>query len=268
MKQPIILSIAGSDTLSGAGIQADLKTIHALGGYAVTVTAAITAQNFNGVQAVYPLPAEQVAAQCDSLLSNVQIDAIKIGQLASAEIIQTLSQSLKQVNCPIVLDPVLISSSGHTLLSKSAHSILIKQLLPLASVITPNIPEVNALLGTDFKGLANEMTDIGLAFFGLGVQAVLVKGGHSSDAKAVDYLLLPNKSPQAFSSPRLANLNVKGTGCALSSALAFYLSQGKNLPHAVEQAKAFLYQHLAHKHFAELSQPVDSTRVIDPFITA
>lgn len=266
MSQPIILSIAGSDTLAGAGIQADLKTIQALDGYAVTVTTAITAQNFNGVQAVYPLSAEQVAAQCDSLLSNVQIDALKIGQLASAEIIQTLSQSLQGLNCPIVLDPVLVSSSGQSLLSKSAHSILIKQLLPLASVITPNIPEVNALLGTDYKGLTNEMTDIGLAFFGLGVQAVLVKGGHSSDDQAVDYLLLPNKPPQAFASPRLVNLNVKGTGCALSSALAFYLSQANNLPQAVEKAKAFLYQQFKQAHFANIAQPSESARLLQPFV--
>ncbi|MBE0493479.1 MAG: bifunctional hydroxymethylpyrimidine kinase/phosphomethylpyrimidine kinase [Thiomicrospira sp.] len=267
MKQPIILSIAGSDTLAGAGLQADLKTIHALGGYAVTVTTAITAQNFAGVQAVYPLPSDQVAAQLDSLLSNVQIDAIKIGQLASAKIIQVLSQSLQGLHCPIVLDPVLVSSSGQALLSESAHSTLIKQLLPLASIITPNIPEVNTLLGTDFKGLANQMADIGRAFFALGVQAVLVKGGHSLDDQAVDYLLLPNQAPQAFSSPRIANLHVKGTGCALSSALAFYLSQGNSLEKAVEQAKAFLFQHLAQAHFAQLNQPVDSPRLINPSLS-
>lgn len=266
MTQPIILSIAGSDTLSGAGVQADLKTIHALGGYAVTVTTAITAQNFSGVTAVYPLPPEQVAAQLDSLLSQVKIDAIKIGQLASADIIQTLSQSLKAIDCPIVLDPVLVSSSGRVLLSESAHDILIKQLLPQVNLITPNIPEVNALLGKDFKGLATEMNEIGFAFFGLGVQAVLVKGGHSLDRQAVDYLLLPDMAPQAFSSPRLASLNVKGTGCALSSALAFYLSHSKNLPSAVEQAKVFLYQHLAASHFSKISQPVDSPRLINPFL--
>ncbi|WP_038125784.1 bifunctional hydroxymethylpyrimidine kinase/phosphomethylpyrimidine kinase [Thiomicrospira pelophila] len=266
MNQPIILTIAGSDTLAGAGLQADLKTIHALGGYAVTVTTAITAQNFAGVQAVFPLSAAQVSAQLDSLLLNVKIDAIKIGQLASAEIIQALSQSLKPAQCPIVLDPVLVSSSGQALLSPSAHSTLIRQLLPLAQLITPNIPEVNALLGTKYKGLADEMSDIGQAFFALGVQAVLVKGGHSLDDEAVDYLLYPDRPPQVFSAPRLTHLNVKGTGCALSSALAFYLSQGDDLIHATGHAKTFLYQNLTHAHYAEISQPTESARLINPFL--
>lgn len=266
MNQPIILTIAGSDTLAGAGLQADLKTIHALGGYAVTVTTAITAQNFAGVQAVFPLPTEQVKTQLDSLLSNVKMDAIKIGQLASAEIIQTLSQSLQGLDCPIVLDPVLVSSSGQALLSESAHSILIKHLLPQASLITPNIPEVNALLDSDFKGLVDEMPEISQAFFALGAKAILVKGGHSSDNLAVDYLLLADQPPQTFVGPRIANLNVKGTGCALSSALAFYLSQDHDLNRAAQQAKAFLYHHLASSHYANISQPAKSSRLINPFL--
>lgn len=241
-----ILTIAGSDPLGGAGIQADIKTIHAHQHYALSVTTAINAQNSQGVQAVNPLPVEWVAQQLDSLLSDVKIDAIKIGQLASADIMALLADRLTLLNCPIVLDPVLISSSGKRLLAQSAQPGLVHQLMPLARLITPNIPEVNALLNTQYRGLADEMSQIGEQFFALGMQAVLVKGGHSDDRLAVDYLLLPGQPPQAFSAQRIPHLNVKGTGCILSSAIACALADGKTLPHAVAQAKQYLYNQFSH----------------------
>lgn len=241
-----ILTIAGSDPLGGAGLQADLKTIQAHHAYGLSVTTAINAQNTQGVMAVNPLPVECVAQQLDSLLSDVQIDAIKIGQLASAEIITLLADRLAAPNCPIVLDPVLISSSGKRLLTESAQPGLLHQLMPLATLITPNIPEVNALLNASYQGLAAEMPHIASQFFALGMQAVLVKGGHSSENRAVDYLLLPNQNPLAFSTPRIADLNVKGTGCILSSAIAYRLAAGNSLPDAAAKAKHYLYNQFNH----------------------
>ncbi len=241
-----ILTIAGSDPLGGAGIQADIKTIHAHQHYALSVTTAINAQNTQGVQAVNPLPVEWVAQQLDSLLADVQIDAIKIGQLASAEIIELLADRLAGLSCPIVLDPVLISSSGKRLLAQSAQPGLVHQLMPLATLITPNIPEVNALLNMQYHGLVDEMPQIAEQFFALGIQAVLVKGGHSAESRAVDYLLLPKQPPQAFSAPRIPYLNVKGTGCILSSAIACGVADGQTLPDAVAQAKQYLYNRFNH----------------------
>lgn len=241
-----ILTIAGSDPLAGAGLQADLKTIQAHHAYALSVTTAINAQNTQGVQAVNPLPLEWVAQQLDSLLSDVQIDAIKIGQLASAQIIDVLANRLAALNCPIVLDPVLISSSGKRLLAESAQPGLVARLMPLATLITPNVPEVNALLNANYRGLESEMPQIAAQFFALGMQAVLIKGGHSIEDMAVDYLLLPSQNPLAFSAPRIADLNVKGTGCVLSSAIACALASGKNMPDAVAQAKHYLYKQFNH----------------------
>jgi len=247
MNQPsVVLTIAGSDPLGGAGFQADIKTIHAHQAYALNVITAINAQNMQGVQAVNPLPAEWVAQQLDSLLGDVKIDAIKIGQLADAEIIQVVAARLRSVNCPIVLDPVLISSSGKRLLAQHAQPGLVASLMPLARLITPNIPEVNALLNADFRGTFSEMPQIAEHFFALGMQAVLVKGGHSIEDMAVDYLLLPNQAPLVFSAPRIADLNVKGTGCVLSSAITCGLAEGKALPDAVAQAKHYLYNRFNH----------------------
>ncbi len=246
MNKPVVLTIAGSDPLCGAGIQADIKTIHAHQAYALSVITAINAQNTQGVQGVNPLPSDWVAQQLDNLLSDVKIDAIKIGQLASTEIIELVAERLRTVHYPIVLDPVLISSSGKRLLPQHAQPGLVQHLMPIASLITPNIPEVNALLKSNYQGLATEMPQIGEQFFALGMQAVLVKGGHSAENMAVDYLLLPNQTPLAFSAPRINDLNVKGTGCVLSSAIACGLAEGKTLPDAVAAAKHYLYNQFNH----------------------
>jgi hydroxymethylpyrimidine/phosphomethylpyrimidine kinase len=243
-----VLTLAGSDPLGGAGIQADIKTIQTFGGYALSVITAINAQNSQGVQAVFPLAVEQVAAQLDALLNDVDIDAIKLGQLASPDTVDLLAQRLQNQRAPIVLDPVIISSSGQRLLDELALAGLLKHLMPLCDLITPNIPEVNTLLGAHYHGRADEMHEIGQAFFQQGIRAILVKGGHSDEQQAVDYLLQVDQPIQAFSAPRLTALNVKGTGCFLSSAIATLLAQGETLSHAIALAKQRLHQHFSQPH--------------------
>lgn len=263
---PTILSIAGSDSSAGAGLQADLKTIHALGGYALTVPTAITAQNSLGVAAVYPLAPEIVRLQLETLFADYQIQAIKIGMLGNLAILKVVVECLQlHPEIPIVLDPVLISSSGRPLLETAALPLFIEQLLPLATVVTPNIPEINALIQSatpsnshsSFIGEAIEVSAMAQSLFALGVQNAVIKGGHSVDAEAVDYLVMPNAlSPtlpiiQAYSSIRLATVNTHGTGCTYSAAIATELAKGKTLAQAVKAAKSYLFKALNHAHRAQ-----------------
>ena len=270
LKTPLatVLSIAGSDSSAGAGLQADLKTIHVLGGYALTVPTAITAQNSLDVSAVYPLSAEIIKAQLDCLASDYQIQAVKIGMLGNIEVLKTVISWLKEANIPqVVLDTVLISSSGKPLLETSALPIFIKELLPLATVITPNLPELNALLNRSqdqsFVGESSEMVEIAQGLFDLGVQSAVIKGGHSVEKEAVDYLITADKtettgfSLKSFTSERLEVTDSHGTGCTLSSAIATELAKGYSLEHAVQKAKNFLFDALAN---AEKAQPCYKTR--------
>ena len=256
---PTILSIAGSDSSAGAGLQADLKTIHALGGYALTVPTAITAQNSLGVAAVYPLAPEIVRLQLETLLVDYQIQAIKIGMLGNLAILKVVIECLQQYpEIPVVLDPVLISSSGRPLLETQALPLFITQLLPLVTIVTPNIPELNVLIQSAthsnphhaFVGKAVEVSAMAQCLFALGVQNAVIKGGHSVEAEAVDYLVMPNdKSPnhpiiQTYSSIRLETSNTHGTGCTYSSAIATELAKGKTLQQAVKVAKNYLFKAL------------------------
>ncbi len=264
---PTILSIAGSDPSAGAGLQADLKTIHALGGYALTVPTAITAQNSLGVTAVYPLAPEIVRLQLETLFADYQIQAIKIGMLGNLAILKVVIECLQQhPEIPIVLDPVLISSSGRALLETEALPTFITQLLPLATVVTPNIPEINALIQSttpsqayhDFIGEAVEVPVMAQCLFALGVQNAVIKGGHSLETEAVDYLVISNdKSPnqpviQSYSSIRLVTSNTHGTGCTYSSAIATELAKGKTLAQAVKVAKNYIFKALDN---AQIAQP-------------
>ena len=250
-----VLCIAGSDSSAGAGLQADLKTIHALGGYALTVPTAITAQNSFGVTAVYPLAPEIVQVQLETLFADYQIQAIKIGMLGNLGILKVVLDCLQQhPEIPMVLDPVLMSSSGRPLLEAEALPLFIKTLLPLATVVTPNIPELNALIQsstpyTTFRGQADEVPEMAECLFSLGVQNAVIKGGHSIETEAIDYLVMSNNasynphhlpSIQAYSSLRLETPNTHGTGCTYSSALAVELAKGKALPQAVKASKAYL----------------------------
>ncbi len=266
---PTILSIAGSDSSAGAGLQADLKTIHALGGYALTVPTAITAQNSLGVAAVYPLAPEIVRLQLETLLADYHIQAIKIGMLANLAILKVVIECLLQhPKIPVVLDPVLISSSGRALLETQALPLFITQLLPLATVVTPNIPEINTLIQAAipsqphhaFMGKAVEVPAIAQCLFALGVQSMVIKGGHSVETEAIDYLVVPNeKTPdhptiQRYSSIRLETSNTHGTGCTYSSAIATELAKGQTLQQAVKEAKSYLFKTLENARIAQPNQ--------------
>lgn len=243
---PTVLTIAGADSYGGAGIQVDSKVIHALGGYAFSVITALTAQNSTGVKSVLITPTEMFKAQLEAILDDIEVDAVKIGMLGNAEIIIMVAEAIKKYRLKnIVLDTVLVSSSGKALLEEDAVDVMVKELFPLVDMITPNIPEVNRLLATQYVGAENEIAKMAEGLFTLGVKAVLIKGGHSMDREnASDYLCRPNSTPQCFSNARLYTTHTHGTGCVLSSAIAIALAKGESMEHTVKHAKAFLYQKL------------------------
>ena len=248
-----VLTIAGSDSSGGAGIQADLKTIMALGGYGMTAITAITAQNTHGVSAVDAVSPAMVAAQIDAVFNDISVVAVKTGMLFSAEIIEVVAQKMRQYQPRfLIVDPVMIAQSGHALLQADAVEMLKLQLLPLATMITPNIPEAQALTGlmdeTDQVKLANS-----LQTFCSG--AILVKGGHCDDAvSSRDYLLLPGAEGYWYSMPRINTTNTHGTGCTLASAIATLLAQGEGLRNAVQAAKMYLQGALIHGAAKPLGQ--------------
>jgi len=241
---PTILTIAGSDPYGGAGVQVDAKTIHALGGYAFTVTTALTAQNSTGVKALSATSKAMFKMQLENLLDDIYVVAVKIGMLANAEIIEVVVEAIQKYKLKnIVLDTVLVSSSGKMLLEKSAIEVMVEKLFPLVDLITPNLLEINQLLNRNYKGYEEEAKSIGLAFFDLGVKAVLVKGGHSYDTKnATDFLVEKASLVTSYTTPRVKTTHTHGTGCLLSSAIATSLAHGKTLQTSVKYAKDFLYK--------------------------
>ncbi len=240
---PNILSIAGSDPSGGAGIQADLKAISANGGYAMSVITALTAQNTRGVQAVSLCGIDVIAAQIASLRADIRIDAIKIGMLGDAAIIGCVAEGIAGLDVPVVLDPVMVAKGGDRLLRAEAVSAL-RDLLPRADLITPNLPEAADLLGCDEAATLAQMRDQAHALLALGPRAVLLKGGHLAGDQCPD-LLVTVQSEQRFDAPRIATRNTHGTGCTLSSALATHLGAGRSLPDAVQRAKDYLTAALA-----------------------
>lgn len=233
-RQPRLLSIAGSDSGGGAGIQADLKTFSAHQCYGMTVVTAITAQNTVGVQGVEAVSCGMVAQQLNSVLDDIGADAIKTGMLASAETIDAIVDVLQRHGgkCPVVVDPVCVSTSGHTLLPASAVSTIKLRLLPLATIVTPNIPEAELLAGYEAGAIKTvaDMRECAIKLGGLGCRYILVKGGHSDSAKTVvDLLWDGEKSEEVlYERPRIATRNTHGTGCTLSAAIACQLAKGKS----------------------------------------
>jgi hydroxymethylpyrimidine/phosphomethylpyrimidine kinase len=235
-----VLTIAGSDSGGGAGIQADLKTFSALGAYGCSVLAALTAQNTRAVTAIHEVPPRFVAAQIDSVFYDIEIAAVKIGMLSSSAVIEAVADGLT-CHRPrnIVLDPVMVAKSGDRLLRPDAFASLRRRLLPLADVVTPNLPEAGDLLG-----LAPPVDEAGMiaaaaALRELGPRAVLVKGGHTAAPESIDVLDDGGK-PLVLVAQRLQTANTHGTGCTLSSAIAALLAQGMSLRDAVQAAKAYL----------------------------
>ncbi|MCE8544332.1 bifunctional hydroxymethylpyrimidine kinase/phosphomethylpyrimidine kinase [Ruegeria pomeroyi] len=236
----IALTIAGSDSGGGAGIQADLKAMSALGVYGASVITAVTAQNTCAVTAVHGIPTQVIRAQIDAVLGDLDVKAIKIGMLATPEIIGVVADAIAGFDGAIVLDPVMVAKSGDALLAAEAIGALRRLLVPRASVLTPNLPEAARLLETNDARSLNEVTAQGRALVALGADAVLMKGGHASGAICHDLLVGPEGVLAEFTAPRLATKNTHGTGCTLSSAIAAGLAKGLTLKSAVQEAHTYL----------------------------
>jgi hydroxymethylpyrimidine/phosphomethylpyrimidine kinase len=237
---PIAVTIAGSDSSGGAGIQADLKTFSALGVYGASVIAALTAQNTVGVNAIHDVPPDFIAAQMDAVFSDLEVSAVKIGMLSQAAVIETVAQRLDHWRAPnIVLDPVMVATSGDRLLTPDAIDVLKRVLIPRALVITPNLLEAAALLDSPLAHSESEMRGQGERLLALGARAVLIKGGHGEGAESVD-LLIEATSCTRLAAERIATSNTHGTGCTLSSAIAAGLAKGLDLQAAVGEAKTFV----------------------------
>jgi len=234
------LTIAGSDSGGGAGIQADLKTFSALGVYGASVITAVTAQNTRAVTDVHPIPNATVAAQIAAVLDDIRVDCIKIGMLGDAALIETVARALEGYHGPVVLDPVMVAKSGARLLPDAARAALIAQLLPRADLLTPNLPEAAALLGRAEAETDADMQDQGAQLREMGARAVLMKGGHGQGETCTDWLVADE--PIRLDAPRIATRNTHGTGCTLSSAIAAGLAKGLTLPDAVETAHRWLHR--------------------------
>ncbi len=235
------LTIAGSDSSGGAGIQADLKTFSALGCYGMSVITALTAQNTQGIKSVHPAPPEFVKDELEMVLADVGADAIKIGMLFSADIISVVADALKKYNARnIVLDPVMVAQSGDLLMQEAAIACMRDSLLPLATVVTPNVPEAEALLKTKIQN-REQMAKASKRLATYGAKNVLIKGGHLAGNDCVDifYVAFEN-TLSALNAPRIQTRNNHGTGCTLSSAIAAFLAKGHSLAQAVKKAKEYL----------------------------
>lgn len=239
---PIALTIAGSDSSGGAGIQADLKTFTALGVYGASVITAITAQNTQGVQDVLALPQPIIAAQIASIASDLAVAAIKTGMLADRATVETVAHGLAAFpGVPLVVDPVMVSTTGHVLLAPDAIDAVRTKLFPRAAVVTPNLREAARLLDAPVAATEDEMEAQGRRLLGLGAEAVLVKGGHGKSKTATDILVLASGSLR-LDAPRIDTCNTHGTGCTLAAAIAARLATGDSLTTAVERAKSFVWQ--------------------------
>ncbi|WBU50913.1 bifunctional hydroxymethylpyrimidine kinase/phosphomethylpyrimidine kinase [Kosakonia pseudosacchari] len=240
MKRINALTVAGTDPSGGAGIQADLKTFSALGAYGCSVITALVAQNTRGVQSVYRIEPDFVAAQLDSVLSDVRIDTTKIGMLAETDIVEAVAERLRRYQVRnVVLDTVMLAKSGDPLLSPSAVAALRQHLLPQVSLITPNLPEAAALLDAPRARSEQEMHIQGEALLALGCEAVLMKGGHLEDAESPDWLFTRDGALR-FTAPRVKTKNTHGTGCTLSAALAALRPRHNDWASTVVEAKQWL----------------------------
>ena len=242
---PVALTIAGSDSSGGAGIQADLKSFAALGVYGASVITALTAQNTTGVSGIHPVPAAFITAQIDAVFADLAVGAVKIGMVAQAETIAAIADALARWSPRhVVLDPVMVATSGDRLLATEAVDALRSKLFPLATLITPNLPEAAALLHEPVADNEAAVERQGRQLMALGCRAVLIKGGHGHGAESIDYLF-DGAHTIALAVPRVATANTHGTGCSLSSAIAAGLAKGEDLESAVRNAKAWITDAIA-----------------------
>lgn len=239
---PIVLTIAGSDSSGGAGIQADLKTFSALGVYGATAITAITAQNTQGVHAQFPLPAQMVYDQIVAVVEDLSPSILKIGMLSNVEIANAVADALERYSLPVILDPVMVSSSGHRLLSIEAQEVIKQRLLPMATLLTPNIPEMEALTELPLKSL-EQKSAAAQYLIDRGAQAILLKGGHEEGDAKRDILYQKTGdgiTVSYFTSPTIQTPNIHGTGCTLSAAIAAFMARGGSLEEAVGAAKEYI----------------------------
>jgi hydroxymethylpyrimidine/phosphomethylpyrimidine kinase len=240
MTTPVALTIAGSDSSGGAGIQADLKTFAAFGVYGASVITALTAQNTRGVTGIHLVPADFVTAQIDAVFSDLAVKAVKIGMVAQVATMDAIVAGLTRWSPKhIVLDPVMVATSGDRLLATDAVEALRTKLIPRASLITPNLPEAAALLDEPVASSEAAIESQGKRLLSMGCPAVLIKGGHGKGAESIDYLIDGN-GIVALAAPRIATRNTHGTGCSLSSAIAAGLAKGEDMETAVRSAKVWV----------------------------
>jgi hydroxymethylpyrimidine/phosphomethylpyrimidine kinase len=241
--KPRILVVAGSDSGGGAGIQADIKTITMLGGFAMTAVTAVTAQNTLGVQDVLPIDALFVALQMKSVLTDIGADAIKTGMLGSARVVEAVANVCESLafGVPLIVDPVMVAKGGARLMDKGAHDALVLRLLPLASLVTPNVPEAEILTGMTIK-TPRDLERAADALLGLGPSAVLMKGGHLEGDTVVDVLRTADGADHRFEGPRIVSRSTHGTGCTLASGIAAGIAEGLTLQGAVQRARDYVVQ--------------------------
>lgn len=266
--RPIAMTIAGSDSSGGAGIQADLKTFSALGAYGASVITALTAQNTQGVQGVHPVPPAFILAQIDSVLSDLTVGAAKTGMLGTAAIVMAVCDRLAgdTARLPLIVDPVMVATSGDVLLAEDAIAAVKSRLIPRAELITPNLPEAAKLLGAAVAHSTAEAVEQAKALAGLGAKAVLVKGGHGSGNEAIDVLVMGGQVTE-LKRPRIETRNTHGTGCTLSAAITALRARGMPLEAAVRGAKDYLWAALdAGKamHIGNGHGPVDHLYAVKP----
>ena len=238
-----LLSIAGSDSSGGAGIQADIKTASALGVYAMTAITAVTAQDTTGVGAIHPVPPDIVREQIVRCLSDIGADAIKIGMLGSAAVARAVAAALADhaTGIPVIVDPVMVSTSGAALADAGIVAAMKADLFPRAALITPNLPEAESLCGFALD-TQDDVARAGEMLLSLGPGGVLIKGGHGGGDTLTDVLFTPHAPPRTYSSSRIVTRHTHGTGCTLSTAIACGLAQGMALPDAVARAHAFVQE--------------------------
>ena len=235
-----VLTIAGSDSGGGAGIQADLKTFAALGCFGMTAITALTAQNTQGVRAIHGVPPEMLRDQIDAVMEDIGAHAVKIGMLHTPEIVQTVADAIDRHGLQnVVLDPVMIATSGAVLIDNPAIALLVRELFPRALLVTPNLDEASLLVGRPLHH-ERDMETAAHELLAMGAQAVLLKGGHLAGDQVCDLLLVKNSAPHWMRAPRIHTPNTHGTGCTLSSAIAAHLALGAGLQEAVEAARCYV----------------------------
>ncbi|MEN2767061.1 bifunctional hydroxymethylpyrimidine kinase/phosphomethylpyrimidine kinase [Ornithinibacillus xuwenensis] len=244
MTIPCSLTIAGTDPSGGAGIHADLKTFQEIKSYGMSIITSVVAQNTTGVQAVHHLPNEMIHQQFDSVLSDMPVHAFKTGMIATIDMMQLIREQIATINAPYVMDPVMVATSGDSLIDGNARNYLREHLLPLASVVTPNIPEAEFIIGQSIETVEDMQEAATIIVHQYGAGAALVKGGHLS-GEAIDFLY-DGKKMHTFTAKRVETANTHGTGCTYSAAITAYLSQGIMLPLAVERAKEFVTNAIQH----------------------